>query len=347
MAYCDEDGCQVLTTGICVNGLVLDECPHYKEGVKEEESDDLDNEEETEEISDLDSNQKIEEIDVYSGEALKLSEVNRISTNAISRLIILAGMPDAGKTTLLLSLMHLFQTKPQFGDYIFAGSETLLDFEEKAHPSKAESENFEENTGRTPFADPTFLHLSVAKQGSEETTDLIFTDISGELFNALKDSTQECEKFTLAERADQFVILFDAERLTTYKDRANAKTSGIGIIKSLIQAGTLKPHTRIQVVFSRWDLYLKKGKDENHDEFIELLKSDLREQFGKSFKIEFYEVSARPKGNHLTFGHGLDKIFPLWVSESILDLQTAVENGQEITSKRQFLKYQFKKRTNG
>jgi len=345
MAYCNEEGCQVLTTGKCVNDLVLSECPHYKESADEDDIDELENEQ----PNDLVDNEQLSSgmIDVYSGKALRLNEVNRISTSAISRLIILAGMPDAGKTTLLLSLMHLFQTKPEFQNYIFAGSETLLDFEEKAHPSKAESENVEENTGRTPIGPPTFLHLAVNNKTSNHSTNLIFTDVSGELFNALKDNTEQCKNFTLAERADHFVILFDADRITTLKDRAIAKTSGISIIKSLIQAGTLKPHTRIQIIFSRWDLYIQKGKQKSHDEYIDLLKTDLRAQIGSKFEIEFFEVSARPKSNLLTFGHGLEKVFPMWVTQSILDKQATISEKQEPVSGRQYLQYQFKDSNNG
>ncbi|WP_184547202.1 TRAFAC clade GTPase domain-containing protein [Mucilaginibacter sp. FT3.2] len=340
MAFCNEDGCQVLTTGKCVNDLVLNECPHYKE-TDEDDLDQEDNEATDDEPSD-DSKSTNNLFEVYSGKALKIDEVNRISKSAVTRLIILAGMPDAGKTTLLLSLMHLFQTRAEFENFLFAGSETLLDFEEKAHPSKAESENLQENTGRTPIGPPTFLHLAVFNKTSQKTTNLVFTDISGELFNALKDSTEQCKKFTLAERADHFVMLFDADRITTLKDRASAKTSGVGIIKSLVQAGTLKPHTRIQIIFSRWDLYLKKGKQAIHEEFIELLKNDLKTQFGDTFDLTFVDVSARPKKGQLEFGYGIDKIFPDWVTKSILDRQFESVDTKPMRGNRQFLQYEFK-----
>jgi hypothetical protein len=340
MAFCNEEGCEVLTTGKCVNGLVLNECPHYKETNDDDDFDETSLNYETDKPEEIDK--KVGNVvEFYSGKALKVNEVNRISSAAVSRLIILAGMPDAGKTTLLLSLMHLFQTKPEFENYLFAGSETLLDFEEKAHPSKADSESVEENTGRTPIGPATFLHLSVTNKQTDQNTNLIFTDISGELFNALKDSTEQCKKFTLAERADHFVLLFDAERITNLQDRGTAKAAGIGIIKSLVQAGTLKPHTRIQIVFSRWDLYLKKGQTDNNDEYITVLKDDIKKLFGKSFELEFFEISARPQKKLLTFGYGIQKIFPMWVSQSILDGVSKKTNLPESTSGRQYLQYNF------
>ncbi len=341
MAYCNEDGCEVLTTGKCVNGLSLSECPHYREIEGDENIEELESNSEKQEES-IDSNKQITEmIDVYSGKALTLGEVNRISSAAICRLIILAGMPDAGKTTLLLSLMHLFQNNPEFEDYLFAGSETLLDFEEKAHPSTAESENLEEKTGRTPIGPPTFLHLAVFSKTTGQTTNLLFTDISGELFNALKDSTEQSRNFTIAERADQFVILFDADRITKIQDRANTKTSGIGIIKSLIQAGTLKPHTRIQIILSRWDLYVQKGKQEMHDKYISSLKDDLKTQFGGTFELDFVEVSAHSKNNLFKLGYGIEKIFPKWVSQSILEKQNPTAKQSNSLGHRQYSRYEF------
>jgi hypothetical protein len=340
MPICNEEGCQVLITGTCVNGLEFDDCPHYLQddevedyviSVKEEEKPD-------EELKFPDV------IEVYDGKALKLTDVNRIANNSVTRLVILAGMPDAGKTTLLLSLMHMFATNTEFSGYLFAGSETLLDFEEKAHPSKIDSENDKETTGRTPLGSPTFLHIKVANKDEEgKLTDLLFTDISGEDFRALKDSTAESKKFILGKRADHFALFFDTLRITTTKDRASAKAGGIGILRSLIEAGTLLPHTRIQIVFSRWDLKVNPDKPSIEDEFITLLKSDILKLIGNEYAISFHEIAARPKRDKLPFGFGIENIFPLWVKDSIIEKPANLKNKAIVpSSKRQYLNFQFK-----
>ncbi|MDO1451350.1 hypothetical protein Q0590_34060 [Rhodocytophaga aerolata] len=339
MPICNEEGCQVFTTGKCVNGLELDECPHYLE---DSEVKDYKKPENNEEIPPRASPVN-NVIDVYDGKALKLSDVNRIANNSITRLVILAGMPDAGKTTLLLSLMHIFTTNPQFGDFIFAGSDTLLDYELKSHPSKIDSENSNETTGRTQVGPPVFLHLKVADQKEDgKLTDLLFTDISGEDFRALRDSTIECKKFTIGQRADHFALFFDTLKITTLKERASAKASGIGILRSLIEAGSLLPQTRIQIIFSRWDLKPNQENEHIHDEFIKLLKSDISSQFGSEYEISFFEIAARPKNNNYPFGHGIENIFPLWVKCSLIDRINSGNKKSIIRPKiRQYLQFQY------
>ncbi|WP_158799418.1 hypothetical protein [Pedobacter sp. L105] len=342
MAICNEEGCQVLMTGKCINNLQIDNCPHYSDVKGFDNNSQLEFDEDKDVvIGKIEVNKNV--IDVYSGKALNLTEVNRISKSSLTRLVILAGLPDAGKTTMLLSLMHLFQTNTSFEGFLFAGSETLLDFEEKSHPSKIASEKLDDDTNRTPIGPPTFLHLKVAQQTDvNNTIDLLFTDISGELFIALKDSSQDAKKFIICQRADHFALFFDSDRITTLKERANARTSGLGIIRSLNESGTLLPHTHIQVIFSRWDLFKNKGDQKIHNQFIDLLKTDISSQFGKLYDITFFEVSARPKSGTLPFGFGINKIFPLWVTKSILDGNTLHEtSSNENNLTREFSQYKF------
>lgn len=349
MAICKEEGCSVLTTGKCVNGLEIDICPHYSsESNESDNQDDLieDDENEDENIEDADNNtwaSSEDLIDVHSGKAMTIEDVDKLAKLSLTRLVVLAGMPEAGKTTLLLSLIHMFSTKPSYEGYIFAGSDTLLDFEEKSHLSKIDSEIEIPLTGRTPFGEPTFMHLKVTDQMQQANkVDLIFTDISGETFKALKDSTEECRKFDLCRRADHFVLFFDTKKLTSYKERASSKSAGLGILRSLIEAESLLPHTNIQIVFSRWDLFDDGSSPEIHEEFLNLLKEEIKNKYGLIFNITFHESACRPKGNNFNFGHGLDSIFLEWVNKSQLDSNIIREFEIEGDSDlRQFMKFKF------
>lgn len=338
MATCNEEGCQVKVTGKCVNGLELDECPHYQKDIDGEDAlvpdeDSDDSSEESQKRSDI--------IEVFDGKAISLGDVNRISGRTISRLIILAGMPDAGKTTLLLSLLHLFATKPEFEGYLFAGSETLLDFESKSHPATIDSGNLKETTGRTPIGPPTFLHLRVSDtQDDGKITDLLFTDISGENFRALKDSTAECKKFTIGQRADHFALFFDTQRISSVKDRASAKVAGVAILRSLYEAGTLLPHTKIQIVFSRWDLRPTGEETAAVDLYIEQIKNEIKEKFDTVYEIQFFEVAARPNGDGLPFGFGIERVLPIWVNSSMLDKkEKPAKKEYQYSGKRQYLQF--------
>lgn len=343
MANCTEEGCQVFVTGRCINDLDLDDCPHYSDDDEYDDGNDQDNTSvEYGEVEDSVAEDNFaDDVDVYSGKALSVEQAGRISNRSLTRLVMLAGLPDAGKTTFLLSLIQLFQFNASFSEYLFAGSETLLDYEEKAHPSKIASDLAFAETIRTPVGSPKFLHLKVAnKENVSQKTDLLFTDISGELFITLKNNSSDARNFLLCERADHFAIFFDSEKLTSVKDRANTRASGLGILRSLKEAGTLLPHTRIQVVFSRWDLFSDDDQLVHHEAFIQLLKDDILQQFGKFFQIDFFEVSARPKDVSLPLGYGIDSIFPVWVSHSILSFNRLDFDGfQSKTNERQFLQF--------
>ena len=229
MPNCNEDGCQVLLTGECVNGLPLTDCSHYSIIDTLLQETEIPGSKDATSKSDSSNNYNnanysaVNGIDTHSGRTLKVDEVNRISTKRRTKLVILAGMPNAGKTTLLLSLMHLFATKSDFQGYIFSGSETLYDFEEKSHPSKIDSDNSNPDTDRTTHGPPTFLHLQVAERDALGIKqDFLFTDISGESFRILKDSTDESKKFYLGKRADHFALFFDSDMLSSMDKRAAA-----------------------------------------------------------------------------------------------------------------------------
>nr|WP_294928985.1 hypothetical protein [uncultured Flavobacterium sp.] len=351
MASCKEEGCLVLTTGKCVNGLEIDICPHYSsEGLDQDDQDNsIDDIEEESEIENIQTDENgnglnsEDLIDVHSGKALTIDDADKLAKLLLTRLVVLAGMPEAGKTTLLLSLIHMFSTKLSYEGFIFAGSETLLDFEEKSHLSKIDSEIDIPFTGRTPFGAPTFMHLRVANQKFDSSkVDLLFTDISGETFKALKDSTEECKKFELCQRADHFVLFFDTKKLTSIRERASSKSAGIGILRSLIEAETLLQHTNIQIVFSRWDLFDLGPKREKHEEFLNLLKEEIKNKYAMNFNITFHEIACRPKDNTFTFGHGLGSIFSEWVNKSQLDTNNIQEFGiKEDNNLRQFMKFKF------
>ena len=121
---------------------------------------------------------------------------------------------ESGKTTLLTSMYESFQDAP-FGGYEFAGSATLPGFEQRCHEGRIESEGLGAHTLRTPAAvGASFLHLRLRTEDeSREFSDLLLSDISGELFDRAKDSTDECKALSFLRRADRLVLLLDGARL--------------------------------------------------------------------------------------------------------------------------------------
>lgn len=332
---CRQGECSVSTTGVCLEGLELSKCSHYFEG--EESNDNPSNEFEKEKAED-----DGRFTSVHAGDVLLIDDCAKIMHASLSKLIILAGGVDFGKTTLLASLIQLFQSNLSFANYIFAGSYSLIGFEKRCHRSRMASESNEMDTDRTVLKEfDEFLHLKLCRPDNS-AVDLLFTDVSGEKFQKLADSEDECKKFDLIKRADHFVLFMDAHLLSELKERQLTKTNSIAILRGLIDSQMLDAEANIQIVFSRWDLLLKKENHEAHLEFINSIKEEIRRKFSNSHNnIRFYEIASRPKEkNVLNFGYGLEKILPDWIENSrYQERNLPVNSENNYKGSNQFLKF--------
>jgi energy-coupling factor transporter ATP-binding protein EcfA2 len=127
-------------------------------------------------------------IDLPVGKELDDTSAARLQAARLTRLIVVAGPPGAGKTTLVTSLYELFQKK-SVGGISFAGSSTLPAFERRCHISRTASERSQPDTERTPYGEVRYLHIRVGADDLRyNPLDLLFTDVSGESFERARDS---------------------------------------------------------------------------------------------------------------------------------------------------------------
>src|SRR5436309_12137608 len=73
-----------------------------------------------------------------SGAALDADGVAAIGSARSFHLIVLAGEPGSGKTTLIASIYEQFLSGP-LDEFTFAGSQTLVGFELRCHESRVDS----------------------------------------------------------------------------------------------------------------------------------------------------------------------------------------------------------------
>jgi hypothetical protein len=330
---CSQSGCTLGTDGQCLENLSLELCPHiFRTGISQAASINSD-------ISDVPSNflQLFE--DTHVGMPLEMEECPIVMCESLTRVIMLAGLADAGKSTLLSAIFQIFQDNPSFAGYAFEGSRTLIGFEKLSHESRIKSGLSKPNTIRTPQGPPKFLHL-IVQDNNAESSNLLFTDISGEAFKKLSNSTEECKKFELARRADHFALFLDSDLLSMKEERQQVKANSLSVLHSLLDAGMLSPDVHIQIVFSRWDKLLKK-KDQEHIDFVNSLQSEIDKKFkNTNFRISFHQIASRPdEDSSLDFGHGIDLLLPKWVTESAFDLIAKKTNLLKVEPQREFLKF--------
>lgn len=228
---------------------------------------------------------------IHSGLKKTLEEAEKLLKANPAKLIVLAGHPDAGKTTLFASIYELFQ-KGTVSPYSFAGSFTLMEFENICHKSRLESGNIKPDTPRTAVGDgEKVLHLAL-KHDSQKI-DLLLADISGERFMLAKDSKEICQNIISLKRADVIGIQFDMEKLLNPVLRHSTKADCVGLIRAMVDYGVLSPKTNVQLIFSKWDEVENKEQEEQMGGFITSIETSVREILGSQF--EAFRISTKPK----------------------------------------------------
>jgi hypothetical protein len=317
---CRQDGCNATKNGKCLEGLSLEGCPHF-DFSSDEESQEILEEGSIEKTIVKDENSS-ELVQVYSGEPLNTEESSRIMCSSLTRVIVIGGSSGSGKTALLASINDLFQ-RGGFAEYLFAGSKTLPALERLSFDSRVVSGNIQATTLRTEFSnEPSLLHFCVAsKNTSLQKQHILITDLSGEFFRMLSDSSALVEESHFLKRADHFVLLFDCEKLLDNQKKQEEKNSGISLLRSCIDEGVLGKHSFIDVVFAKWDLVENNAEKEQIISFIEKqIKSNIEKRFEKKVgELHFFNVVAQPQNLvNLPIGYGMDQLFSSWIEKSLL-----------------------------
>jgi len=302
---CTQDGCQVAVSGKCLEGFEpLANCPYYKtaHAVPVDERQD---------------SSPADTIELPSGEALDIDEASQLSRDEPTKLVVLAGPPDSGKTTIVTSLYEAFQQAP-FGNLLFAGSKTLVGFERRCHPGREDSTQSQgavAGIARTPLQEGIkFLHLRLGMQdrGRVFRHSLLLSDIAGEVFQQIKDSAKAVQEIPILKEASHFCVVIDGEKLARKEQRQLAKNDARVLLRSVIEAHALSPNCQIDVVFSKWDLVLTAPEVESSAEFVLETQAALRNTVGGR-GINFFEVAARPETEKLPFAHGMPTMLRSWL----------------------------------
>lgn len=327
---CSNEKCELEASGMCAEGHEdISECPNCSENNSEL----LVQSEESESPSS-------KFIELHSGHDLSLDETFAITSKSMTRLIVLAGSSESGKTTLLASIYEMFQKSP-FAGYLFAGSETLLGFEERCHLVRIASNRTEPYTKRTTMGhDDKFLHLKVCKESdSTFLQDILFSDISGERYEHASNSDEDCKQLKIIRRADHFGLVIDGEKISNLDTRQSAFQDAKNIMRRCVENGMIGASSFVSVIFSKYDLYKK--CEETTNKFIPQIKDHFVGNYKKKvLKLDFFEVAACPQlGSDVPYGYGLDRLFPKWVDESPFYINTLEDYSPNIANGREFEKF--------
>ena len=257
------------------------------------------------------------------GEELTTDLAYEISRSKNTRLIIFAGQHASGKTTIGSSIYQKFLDGP-FKEYIFAGSHTLPAFELICHASRLSSGRETSKTERTKHLDKyMFLHLKVQNKNLIiPPQDILFMNVSGELFKEVRDSSKQCNRHKIFLRADHFVFLIDGDKLRDIFQRDTTVNDTFLLIRRLIDSNVLGKHSFVDILITKWDIVKSNIQDQpNLESYIEKIKI---EKFENTFnrkvgQLRFSNIAARPDiklGTGLDPCSGLYLFFKSWIENS-------------------------------
>lgn len=313
---CRQTDCTVSHDGRCLDGFgTVTECPHF---VHRSSTGEVEPRPDENEAAACQADEGGKTVALAPGNDLDMESVSTVMRGNITRVVLIGGAADSGKTTLLTSIYESLQKGP-FAQYRFAGSYTLLGFERRCHRARITSERSSPDTARTPLPEGVrFLHLRLRPVSkSQSSEDLLLADMAGEMFRLLRDSTEECRRMAVLGRADHFVLLLDGAKLAEPALRSNAFNDASVLLRSCLDSGSLDAETLVDVVISKEDVVRRAQDQAALSTYLAHVEATLYRRFGERLpKLRIEHVAARPDaGSPLPFAYGLDRLLPRWVEE--------------------------------
>jgi hypothetical protein len=249
-------------------------------------------------------------VQIFSGHALAAQEGNALAAVSPTRVIAFVGPTKSGKTTLILSLYEAFR-QGKFGSCLFAGSRTLLAYEERCHLSRAASELSKPDTERSRAdAEDVLLHLRVRPDplNDRRIVSFLFFDISGELFEAAGESTAALLQIPFLSHAYRVVMFVDGDKLADLAARHATRQDFLTLLRAGIESGRFHPKTSIDVVFTKQDIVRAHAQRTEIERFQAEIEETCHKRFSSQVhSLNFHRVASRPHPDE-----GLTDLFRTW-----------------------------------
>ncbi len=304
--FCANADCRVAETGKCVEGLGLEQCPHYGRAAA------LPSGITSSAAATVETASARKRVVLPSGDQIAVGEVASLLRAGEARVVALVAPSDAGKTTLIASLYDLFQNA-SVGEFRFARSRTLRAFEHACHDARAASRRAQPHTKRTPLGDVRFFHLALFDQSPAAVVDFVLGDRAGEYYRSAANDPSVAASFAEITRADVITVLVDGRRLLDLGERHNVRSEIELMLQGLMDGDALTHAPRLAIVLTKLDLLEEsphKGRAEA--DFVTLVQR-VGHLFGTAFgAAEQFRVAASPATDVLPRGHGLPGLLRFW-----------------------------------
>lgn len=296
------------------------------------------------ESADVAANTPVEEapafIDLYAGNELTSEDADAVTVRSPTHLVVFAGAAASGKTTVLASIYDRLSEGP-FAGFQFAGSRSLLGFEQICYLNRLASGGTRPDTPHTPLSDEAaYYHLALrAREPGAQRRHVLLCAISGELFRLATNSREDCERLTFLHRANTIVVLVDGARLAVPAQRTTAQSEAASILESFIDANMIGTRCRVEFVFSKLDLVVEAG--DAAKEFLKTTERKFEQRFrGRVPHLAFRRIAARPEVEPCDgpLNDGLADGFVAWTTCAVSPLDAGTHSVPPRDA-REFAKY--------
>jgi hypothetical protein len=282
-------------------------------------------------------------INLYGGNELSSEDAEGVTLRSPTHVVVFAGAAASGKTTMLASIYERLN-QGRFAGFLFAGSRSLLGFEQICYLNRLACGGIRPDTLRTvPSDEAVFYHLALrSREPSAQRRHVLLSAISGELFRLAKNSREDCERLTFLRRANTIVVLVDGARLADPAQRTNAQSEAASILESFLDAKMVGRRCRVEFVFSKLDRAVEAGR--TAIDFLSTTEEKFAARFrGRVPNLGFRRIAARPevRPNDETLSSGLAEAFAAWTT-----LTSNVDLGRPDvppSDAREFAKYGWRK----
>ena len=311
---CATEGCQVAEGGSCIEGFDdLVECPNFSRA-EEGETEISGAGTEAPNGAKSGGDEGIQRLahTLSSGKALTLQEAHQLTGECAANVVVLMGMVKSGKTTVLAEIYERFCRGP-FAGYLFAGSKTIMGFEQICYLSRAVSQGEIEDTDRTKRGlENNLLHLDLVAQGNGFRQRLLISDLSGELFEAATESNEVFLTIPYLRRADQIVVFADAEKVGDITERQHLLNQLLVLLRCCIEESRVRHDCRVTVTVSRHDLL----PGDIDRAFMKSMEARIRQRTDGFFDepARFLDLAARPTTGSED-SYGLQELLTGWLDE--------------------------------
>ncbi|MDW5312994.1 TRAFAC clade GTPase domain-containing protein [Rhizobium sp. PL01] len=300
--------------GTCILGHdPIDSCEHFLTAEADLNADHGDDVETLDPGDEFDTPGQANGVPLQSNRAITENDITEFRGRFHTKTIVLVGEQKAGKTTLLATIFGLFCAGP-VGRFSFAGSQTLLAFAERRHLALEKSKRVSPSTPRTSRADPvSFFHLCLSDSTSNNPTNLIISDRSGEAYDDARKNTQLIDKLVELRMADIVCFLLDAGKLTDLETRAGYKRKFRETIRALVDNEALTGTAEIEVLITKLDKLQRKDVEPSLADDLASYENELRREFGSRIAFfDIHRICALPRANMATGVVGLVEMVERW-----------------------------------